>query len=65
MRAIYYYDKYRLPIALTGTADGDKLTLKSARDEADAETFELVRQGGAFEGQWHKGRVRQPVSVAL
>jgi len=62
--AVYYYDKYRRPIALSGTADGDKLTLSSAKAEQDAERFELVRQGSAFTGQWHKGNTQQPVSVA-
>jgi len=61
--AVYYYDKYRRPIALTGTADGDRFTLTTSKTDKDAETFELVRHGSTLAGQWHKGNALQPVSV--
>ena len=61
--AVYYYDKYRRPIALTGSADGDKFTLTTSKTEQDAETFELVRHGGTLAGQWRKGNAVQPVSL--
>lgn len=61
--AVYYYDKYRRPIALTGSADGDKFTLTTANTDRNPETFELVRHGATFAGQWRKGDALQPVSV--
>lgn len=61
--AVYYYEKYRRPIALTGSVDGDKFTLTTSKTEQDAETFELVRHGATLAGQWRKGHAVQPVSV--
>lgn len=67
--AMYYYDKYRSPIALTGSMDGDHIVLNTPPGKdtqaAEPETFELVRHGGAFSGQWRKQDAQRPVSFGL
>lgn len=59
--AVYYYDKYRDPIYLSGKMDGSKLILSSSTGE----TFELTQNGTSFSGQWHKQDRQLPVHFAL
>lgn len=70
LSAVYYYEKYRLPIALTGSMEGDRIVLTSAKkggdpDPSSTETFELTRHGTAFTGQWRKQDMQRPVSFSL
>ena len=70
LSAVYYYDKYRLPMELTGTMDGHRIVLTTAKtggdaDPSTAETFELNLQGTTFTGQWRKQDTQRPVSFGL
>lgn len=68
LTAVYYYDKYRTPIELAGKAEGNRIVLSTpGKDLApeNIETFELVRNGNAFSGRWHKQDAQRPVSFGL
>lgn len=70
LSAVYYYEKYRPPIALTGSMEGNRIVLTTAKnggdpDPSSAGTFELTRHGTAFTGQWRKQDMQRPVSFSL
>jgi len=63
--AVYFYDKYRRPIALSGTREGQRLQLSNGKEGADLETFELNSQGNGYSGVWHKQQQQLAVTVGF
>jgi hypothetical protein len=63
--AIYFYDKYRLPITLSSVRNGNTLQLTNGKEGRDLETFELVVQGNGYTGVWHKEERELPVVLGF
>ena len=59
--ARYLYDKYRLPIELTETRNGDQIVLtESASTDTPKPTLSFRVQGGKLVGQWSGGGKAYP-----
>jgi hypothetical protein len=63
--AIYFYDKYRLPITLSSVRNGNTLQLTNGKEGRDLEIFELVAQGNGYTGVWHKEERELPVVLGF
>lgn len=63
--AIYFYDKYRLPIVLSGVRHGNTLRLTNGKEGHDLETFELVIQGDGYTGVWRKDDRELPIVIGI
>ncbi|ULU26461.1 hypothetical protein [Dyella terrae] len=63
--AIYFYEKYRLPITLSSARNGNTLRLTNGKEGRDLETFELVAQGNGYTGVWHKDARELPVVIGF
>ncbi|MFG6467136.1 hypothetical protein [Roseateles sp. BYS87W] len=59
----YFYDRFRQLILLSGTLEGDTLTLTETVDDKTA-TLRLKVQGTRLQGEWQGGERRLPVSLS-
>lgn len=58
----YFYDRFRQLIQLSGTLEGDTLTLTETVDDKTA-TLRLQVRGARLQGEWQGGERRLPVTL--
>lgn len=77
IRGVYYYDKYRSPIALYGIKSASSIYLCEAHNKAEQERysensdkydytrcpFQLTDENGALKGVWKNERRQHPVTL--
>jgi len=54
VRGFYYYDKYKQPMDVYGTVNGDSISLYSYSGYDDTESFKGVLKGSGYSGKWDK-----------
>jgi hypothetical protein len=63
MSALYYYERYRKPISLSGELKGERMELVEKMTEQGQATLSLSRNGAAYVGQWSANGKQLPVTL--
>lgn len=60
---LYYYDKYRKPIAFSGKKTGKRFEFKEEAAQGEAGSFTLSEDGAALSGRWQRQDKNLPVRL--
>lgn len=61
---VYYYNKYRKPIALSGTQSGQTVSLREGADDTTRATITLQLGRAGLSGKWEGGNKTLPMELA-